>query len=280
MPSIAAFHPQIVHFVIALLIVGVVFRWISLTGRLAFTGPAAATLIFLGTLAAVTAAKSGLDAHGPVERIPGARAAVQRHEEWGLRARNVFLGVAALEVLALGLAAARSKRARLVAAASAVAGLAGIGVLYQAADYGADLVYEYAGGVGTKSGDPDDVGRLLLAGLYNQALIDRKAGKAESAAALIDSAAQRFPDDLDVQLMQIESMIADRQDPSAALTKLAALPPPQEDRLRVRAGLLKVSVHQAAGDLDAARRELTTLASAFPNSQQVKTRVKELDAAR
>lgn len=131
-----------------------------------------------------------------------------------------------------------------------------------------------------KSGDPDDVGRLLLAGLYNQALIDRKAGKAESAAALIDSAAQRFPDDLDVQLMQIESMIADRQDPSAALTKLAALPPPQEDRLRVRAGLLKVSVHQAAGDLDAARRELTTLASAFPNSQQVKTRVKELDAAR
>lgn len=280
MPSLAAFHPQIVHFVVALLIVGVAFRWVSLTGRLAFTGPAATTLILLGTLAAVAAVKSGLDAHGPVERMPGARAAVQRHEEWGQRTRTVFLGVAALELLALGFAAARSERARLVAAVSAVAGLTGLGVLYQAADYGGDIVYEYAGGVGTRSGDPADVGRLLVAGLYNQALVDRKAGHGESAAALIDSAAQRLPDDVDVQFMAIESLIVDRKDPSAALTRLAALPPQQEDRLRIRAGLLKASAHQATGDLDSARRELTALASAFPNSQQVKNRVKELDAGR
>ena len=48
MPSIASFHPQIVHFAIALLIVGVIFRLLSFTGRFAFTGPAATTLVVSG----------------------------------------------------------------------------------------------------------------------------------------------------------------------------------------------------------------------------------------
>jgi hypothetical protein len=41
MPNIGVYHPAIVHFAVALLVVGVIFRWISLTGRAAFTGPAA-----------------------------------------------------------------------------------------------------------------------------------------------------------------------------------------------------------------------------------------------
>ena len=93
MPNIGAYHPVIVHFAIALLILGVVFRWISLTGRAPFTGPAATTLLLLGALAALLAVHSGLDAHGPVERIPGARQAVTDHEEAGEWARNVFLAV-------------------------------------------------------------------------------------------------------------------------------------------------------------------------------------------
>ena len=83
--SLASLHPQIVHFVIALLFCGVVFRWLSVvgSGRLAFTGPAAAVLLLIGTAAAVLAVRSGLAAYGPVERVPGARAAVQDHEAWG-----------------------------------------------------------------------------------------------------------------------------------------------------------------------------------------------------
>lgn len=275
MPDIGVYHPQIVHFVVALLIVGVAFRMISLTGWFAFTGAAATTLILFGTLATVAGVKSGTDAHGPVERMPGARAAVEEHEEWGERARNSFLGIAALDLIALGMPAAKSKRARLVASVSALAGLAGLAVVYEAAEHGGQLVYAYAGGVGIRSGDPSDVGRLLLAGLYQQAALDRKAGRFEDSAELIDSAMRRFPDLVDVQLMGVESLLSDRKNPAAALAKLAAMPPPGEDRLRIRVGMLKVSAHEAAGNRDAARAELEALKTAFPDNQAVLRRMKE-----
>src|SRR6266581_3881176 len=101
MPNLASWHPQIVHFAIVLLVAGVLFRWISLTGRAAFTGPAAAVLLLAGTVAAMLAVQSGTDAHGPVERVPGARTAVMEHEEWGERTRHMLLVVAALEIAAL-----------------------------------------------------------------------------------------------------------------------------------------------------------------------------------
>src|SRR2546422_10217454 len=102
MPNIGAYHPIIVHFAIALLVLGVIFRWVSLTGRAPFTGPAAATVLILGAAAAVLAVHSGTDAHGPVERIPGVRQAVMDHEEagdWG--AKGLLVG-GLLEVVALG----------------------------------------------------------------------------------------------------------------------------------------------------------------------------------
>src|SRR5437867_3227725 len=102
---------------------GVLLRCVSLTGRAAFTGPAAAVLLLVGTVAAVLAVQSGTAAHGPVERVPGARAAVIEHEEWGERTRNIFVVVAALEIAAL--APALSRWRRWVLAASAVVGLGG-----------------------------------------------------------------------------------------------------------------------------------------------------------
>src|SRR5882762_11075017 len=111
MPNIGAYHPIIVHFAIALLVLGVIFRWVSLTGRAPFTAPAAASLLILGTVAAYLAVQSGADPHGPVERIPGVRQAVMDHEDAGHWARTVVLVVALLEIGAL-FAKRRSVRIR------------------------------------------------------------------------------------------------------------------------------------------------------------------------
>src|SRR5438876_425777 len=89
---------------------GVLLRGVSLTGKVAFTGPAALVLLLVGTVGAVLAVQSGTAAHGPVERVPGARAAVMEHEEWGQRTRNIFLVVAALEIAALVPAVSRWRR--------------------------------------------------------------------------------------------------------------------------------------------------------------------------
>lgn len=279
MPGIGIYHPQIVHFVIALLVVGVVLRLISLTGRVRFTGAAAATLIVLGTLASIAAVKSGTDAHGPVERIPGARAAVVEHEEWGVRTRNAFLFVAVFELVALAFAAKNSPRARSVAMVSALAGVIGLWVLYEAAEHGGELVYAYAGGVGIKSGEPEDVNRLFIAGAYQQALQDRQAGRGEHGAALIDLAALRFPQHTELQLLAVEWTTDVKKDPAAALQRLDALSIPSTDaRLRARAGLARASALVAQGNVEGARAVLQTLKSEFPNNANIRRRLDELAA--
>jgi uncharacterized membrane protein len=278
MPDLGTFgpyHPHTVHFVVALSILGVALRLVSLTGRVAFAGPAAATLILLATLGSVVAVKSGDEAHGPAEAPPGARAAVIEHEEWGIRTRNVLLGVAALELL--GLFLARRGKARFAHLASAVVGLGALFCLYEAAEHGGEVVYAYAGGVGLQRKDPADVGRLLMAGLYHQAQLDRKAGKAEDAATLVDLAARRFPDDVEVQLFRAESVLLDRKDPAAALAALDAITVPAEaPRMRVRQAILRASALDASGQREAARAALAPLIAEFPNDARLKRKLGEL----
>ena len=277
MPDLGPFHPQIVHFVIALLFTGVAFRWLSFApaARLAFTGPAAAVLLIAGTAAAALAVHSGLNAHGPVERVPGARAAVVEHEEWGERTRNIFIAVAALEIVALVPAATRWRRGAYVA--SALVGLAGAFSLFEAGEHGGDLVYGYAGGVGIRSGNPDDVGRLLTAGLYHQAMLDRKAGRAADAARLIDQLAQRTPQDTTVQLLVIESLILDKQDGKAALAALARFPARPDSRfVRFRVGLLRADAYAAAGMRDSATAVLDGMAAEFGTNPVLRERLAKL----
>jgi uncharacterized membrane protein len=274
MPNLAAFHPQIVHFVIALLCVGVLFRWISLTGRAPFTGPAAAVLLLVGTGAAVLAVKSGTDAHGPVERVPGARAAVVEHEEAGEWARNVFFVVAVLEIGALVLARRSARATKGLQVASALVGLAGVGAVYKAADRGGDLVYNYAGGVGIRSGDTTDVSRLLIAGLYHSAQAARTRHDSAAAADLFSELARRFPDDTTVRFLAIESLVRDRHDGKVALAALARLAvPPDDQRLRLRYGSLKADAFEAAGRPDSARVTLEQLARDFPDNPRIKDRL-------
>jgi uncharacterized membrane protein len=273
----ASFHPQVVHFAIALLIVGVVFRWISLTGRFAFSGPAASALLLFGTASVAAAAYTGIAAHGPVERVPGSRDAVVVHEDWGIRARNVFFGVAAVEVLALFLA--RRQKARPAHLLSGVVGLAGLFCLYEAAEHGGELVYSYAGGVGIRSGEPEDVARLLLAGLYHQAQLDRKEGRPAEASRLVEEMARRFPDDLEVRLLAAESLLLDGKDAEGALASLDRVSVPEESRrLQIRHGVLRADALLGAGRTAEARSLLEELLERYPDNRAVKEKLSNLPA--
>jgi len=275
-PDIGVFHPQIVHFVIAFLIGGVVLRIVSLFGRPAWVGPAATALIVFGALASIPAVQSGADAHGVAERIPGARPAVMEHEEWGERTRNLFLGIALVELVGLGLARNpdRKKLARGARMVSAAVGLVGLFLVYETGEHGGHLVYGYAGGVGTRSGDPADVTHLLIAGLYHQAMQDRADGNAEGAARLIEEMRMRAGDDWTVQAMAAESLLRDRGEPQAALDFIADLDAPTDNmQIATRFGMIRVDALAALGMADSARAALEDLAARFPQSQTVRRRI-------
>jgi uncharacterized membrane protein len=269
----APFHPIVVHFAVALLIAGVSFRLVSLTGRLAFTGPAALVLLLAGTAAAVAAVESGEAASGLAEEIPGARDAVEEHETWGERTRNLFLAIAAVELAAVVLR--RWGRDRPALIASGVLGVLGFYCVYEAGEHGGHVVFSYAGGVGVRGGDPADVGRLLLAGIYRQAMAAREAGRLDEAARLTEEAARLWPGNANVQLMVGRSKLVDRHDAAAALEVLGRLAVSREERaLRLEHGLLLADALLAAGQKDAARASLQSLQSEFPDNPLVRDRLK------
>ena len=272
----AALHPQVVHFTIVLVILGVSFRLISLLGRPAFAGPVAATLLILAAGSAVISVRSGTAAHGPVERVPGARPAVVEHEEWGERTQVVLLLLGGIELA--GLALRRSARAKWLQQAAAVVGVVAVFFIYETAEHGGDLVYRYAGGVGIRSGDPKDVERLLLAGYYHQAQADRKAGNATAAAMLMKQAAQRFPSDPEVQLLAAESLLVDEQNPRGAIDALAAVNIPEGNRsARMQRATLQADAFEAVGEKDAAVAILQAIVSTYP-SPRIQQRIDTLKA--
>lgn len=231
--NIAYFHPQIVHFVIALLFVGVIARVLSLLplpAALKFFSPAAATLIIIGSLATLGAVKSGDDAHGPAERVPGARDLVVEHEELGERTRNIFLVIAAIEIAALAFSR-KAMVAKSLRAASAVAGIAGLFTLYHAAEHGGELVYNYAGNIGLRSGDTTDLRRVLVAALYHNAMQQRTAGNHAEAARLVNELVRLRPNDPEVQLLGAESVARDQRNPRQAIALLELMQLPDSGRL-------------------------------------------------
>lgn len=273
MPDIGSLHPQVVHFVIALLIVGVLARVASLfpavARRFAFVGAMAATLIFLGTAASVVAVKSGLEAHELAESIPGVRPAVSVHEEYGERTRNVFLLVSLLEIGILVFAARNAGVTRGLRGLSALVGLGGLVLLFEAGDHGGDLVYSYAGGVGVRSGDSADVRRLLVAGLYNNAELDRRSGRPEAAAARIDELQKMMPGDTGVRLLRIRSLVEDRKEPRQALAALDSLAVTASNRrVYFQKTILQAEALDLAGMRDSARTLLTALRKDVPQASR------------
>lgn len=299
MPDIGPLHPQVVHFVVASLILGLPIYWLGFLKRPRFLRPMASVLLIVGTVASFVAVRSGLDAHGPAERIPGARPAVEEHEELGILTRNIFGGILLLELVALAVAwraghagssvlavetgeahAAGSSTKRFASTALrvvvAVAWTVGAFQLYEAAEHGGHLVYNYAGGVGMRSGDPADVGRLLLAGLYGEAQVDRREGRNADAARLIDEMVQRYPDNVDVQLLGAESLVTDRQDGRAALDRLASLSLPDDARTQLRVQTMRFDAYMQLEMPDSARAALDAVPERYRGSRMVTERLGRL----
>ena len=269
--NLAAMHPQIAHFTIALAIVGAAFRVISLLGKPAFASPAATTLLLLAALSAWASNQSGTAAHGPVERVPGARAAVQAHEAWGDRTQNGLIVLGVIELV--GLAMWKSKHLKLVQGVAAIGALICVGLVYETGEHGGELVYSYAGGVGIRTGDEKDIERLLLAGYYHQAMADRKVGRSDSAAQLLTAAVNRFGSDPEVRLIGAESMLLDQKNAKGALDTLAGFEPPPQ--LRVRKAMLQADAFEALGQKDAAIAVLQATVSQTPNAR-VQQRIDKL----
>ncbi len=229
MPDIGSFHPQIVHFIVVLGFVGVGLRILSLVVKIEWIRPAATVALLAAAIAGALAARSGDDAHGPAERIPGAREAVQEHEELGERARNLFLIVAGFELVALAVRN-REKARRMALVGSAVTGVIAAYFLFEAAEHGGEVVYNYAGGVGTRSGHPDHVKNLLVAGLYYGARAERESGDTADAARLTEELRRQMPDDFGVQLLAARSQLVDLHDPAAAMASLDRMNVPDKQR--------------------------------------------------
>ena len=260
----AELHPQVVHVTIILALVGVAFRLLSLTGRAAWASPAAALLLIGAAVSSIPSVRSGIDAHGPVERVPGARPAVVEHEEWGERARNVLLVLGAIELL--GLVLRKSPKVKLVHGVAAAVGLVAAFAVYEAGEHGGELVYSYAGGIGIRSGDPKDVERLLVAATYHQAQADRKAGRAQDAAGLIAQTAKRFPADPEMQMFAAESLLLDQKNAQGAIAALAVVTPPDGNRILIgRKATLQADAYEAAGQKDQAIAVLEKTIATFPS---------------
>ncbi len=265
-PNIGWMHPLVVHFVIALAFVGVGARLVSLlpSERWRFTSPMATSLIVIAALGGLLAVHTGTDAHGPVERVPGARNAVQEHEDAGEWARDALIVVALFEIGALALAN-RGGLGKGLKIAAAVVGLVGIATVYRAADLGGDLVYNYAGGIGLRSGDSADVRRLLIAGLYHNAMRARTAKDSATTTRLIAELSREMPGDTSVRFMVIESMLKDQGKAREAADSLKAIQVPASNR-RVafqRASLLS-DAYVALGHPDSARITLEALKNSLP----------------
>ena len=206
--------------------------------------------------------------------MPGSRALVIEHEDWGKRSRNVLIGIALLELGALALSGTRQRAVRYLAAAG---GLVAMFFMYETAEHGGELVYSYAGGVGIRTTDSTDVERLLLAGLYHQSARDRREGRASDAATLIREMSRRFPNDTSVRLLAVESLLRDVKDPNAALAALDSIQPPKSSRtLYLNAAMLRADALAAVGQRDRARAVLTAVAPDYPTSTRLKAKLDSL----
>ena len=138
-------HPLLVHFPIGLMVTAAVVDLAGLATDPRSTLRRAATGLYLAGAAALVAAYFTGRSDAALVRIPGpAHALVDEHWTWALRT-TIYMGVFTLGRLGLELAGLLSGRGRWLPVVAG--GLVGILLLFQTAERGGRLVYEYGVGV-------------------------------------------------------------------------------------------------------------------------------------
>jgi uncharacterized membrane protein len=139
-------HPIVVHFPIALLVTAAaldVLSWVM--GRHRWLRSVATSLFVLGTAGTVVAYLTGQAAEQSVW-LPGmAHAVVGAHGTWARRTVWFFAAMTLCRLIALRLS--RHEPGPVLVATLVLAGMVGVGLLYETGDRGAQLVFQY--GVGT-----------------------------------------------------------------------------------------------------------------------------------
>ena len=138
-------HPMIVHFPIALLIIAVLVDLLSIMMKKQRWFRHAATLLYsVGAVSAIVTYLTGRNAADTVMLPAAASPVVNEHSDWAFRT-VWFFGILASVRLSLSFIIEEQKYA--VTLPLFVAGLAGIFLLYETAEHGGQLVFQYGVGV-------------------------------------------------------------------------------------------------------------------------------------
>jgi len=136
------YHPIVVHFPIALLLVGFAVDLAGLLLKRDWLARAALLLLILGSLGAVAARQAGKAEEESIVKTPAIEAAIETHEESGNFTMWFFAGITVVRAALTGLKKFTPAMGWIFVVIWAV----GAALLVRTAYYGGELVYQH--GVG------------------------------------------------------------------------------------------------------------------------------------
>lgn len=146
-------HPALVHFPIALILLGALLALVAVLFRRGNLPWLAALLLVTGAAAAAVAARTGGQQAEMVGEISDrAEAMLDQHEEWGERTRDIAIAAAVLALASASLLRFAKVSRGLGIATALVAGAAAYAVA-ETGHLGGQLVYKHGVGVNTAAGN-------------------------------------------------------------------------------------------------------------------------------
>ncbi len=143
MPVSEYIHPMIVHFPIALILVGFLFEVVGVAAKKEFYSKAAFILLLFGTAGVVAAYITGNRAGDGLSEMGSLKQAIENHEESAL-VTLVLIGVVAAVRIALAVTKRFAGSLRWIAVALYLVGVLSI---IRTGHLGGTLVYRHAAGV-------------------------------------------------------------------------------------------------------------------------------------